>query len=302
MSSSGTHINNFEQTTEIYFSEVLAGKPQTIRRRLADAMESLGFDIIEDQPHIIGRRGARGWGKWYGSADVLDYPMTLTIRFRNVGENSSSVTFDYLIKHGWLNEGEKKIVVQEARTIAALSRVPAISKMCPVCGIDSTDDSKFCRSCGAPLTAESSDLEVLRLMAETRAAKTSVVTTSISTLLGAIGLIVTLFLNIANLAPTKALLPLALLSTLALMFGVLTSFFGWNRLKRALDTPQPNQLSERRQTTEIYSPPEPAVLAEPVGFRSVTEGTTNLLDADKINQDNREPVLVQRKHETNELE
>lgn len=302
MSSSGSHINSFEQTTEIYFSEVLAGKPETIRRRLVDAMESLGFHIIEEQPHIIGRRDAKGWGKWYGSADVLEYATTLTIRFRNVGENSSSVTFDYVIKHGWLNEGDKKIVVQEARTIAALSRVPAISKMCPVCGIDSTDDSKFCRSCGAPLTAESSELEVLRLMAETRSAKVSVISYTFTTLIGTFGLLITLILSVAGIIDAKTVLPLAAISTLTLLFSILTSFFAWNRLKRALDTPQPKQIKGQRQTTEIYTPPEPAALNQAVPFRSITEGTTNLLDPEVIKTDEREPVLVPQKRETNELE
>lgn len=301
MSSSGTHINTFEQTTEIFVSEVIAGRPETIRRRLADAMESLGFDVIEDQPHIIGRRGASGWGTWYASADVLEYPATLTIRFKNVGENSSSVTFDYLIKHGWLNEGDKKIVVQEARTIAALSRAPLISKTCPVCGIDSTDDSKFCRSCGTPLTAESSDLEVLRLMAETRAAKGSIVTSSITSLIGTIGLVVTMIMSFAGIFPLKLAMPFAAISSTVLLVSILASFFGWNRLKRALDTPQPKQLSERRQTTEIYTAPEPAALNEAVPFRSVTEGTTNLLDPEWVKPDEREPVLVSKKRETNEF-
>ncbi len=300
MSSSATHINAFEQITEIYFSEVLAGDAPTIRRRLVDAMESLGFNIIEDHPHIIGRRDAKGWGTWYGSADVLDYAMTLTIRFRNVGENSSRVTFDYLIKHGWLNEGEKKIVIQEARTIAALSRAPAISKMCPVCGIDSIDTSKFCRSCGSPLTSESSELQVLRLMAETRAAKTSVVTNAVTSILGTLGVIITFILTLTGVFPTDVAIVFAAFSTAALLFGILTSLFGWNRLKRALNTPESKELSDKRQAFEPYVAPDGVNEAAP--FRSITEGTTNLLDPQWTKETDNEPVLVTKKRETNELE
>lgn len=300
MSSSATNINAFEQITEIYFSEVLAGDAVTIRRRLTDAMESLGFNIIEDHPHIIGRRDAKGWGTWYGSADVLDYAMTLTIRFRNVGENSSRVTFDYLIKHGWLNEGEKKIVIQEARTIAALSRAPAISKMCPVCGIDSIDTSKFCRSCGSPLTSESSELEVLRLMAETRAAKTSVVTTALSSIIGTLGFGVAFILRLAGIVDSRSMLVIAAISTAILLFSILTSFFGWNRLKRALDTPEPKELTDKRQAFEPYIAPDG--MNEAVPFGSITEGTTNLLDPQWTRESEKEPVFVTAKRETNDLE
>lgn len=302
MSTSPSHSNNFDQTTELYFSEVLAGKPETVRMGLIEAMESLGYDIIEEQPNIIGRRAARGWGKSYMSADVLDYAATLTIRFRNIGETSSRVTFDYLIKHGWLNEGEKKIVVQEARTIAALSRTPAISKMCPVCGIDSTDDSRFCRSCGAPLTSESSELEVLRLMAETRAAKTSVVTTSLTTVAGTAGLLAALGLSITGLLTIDAVFGFAIVSTLLLICGILSSFFGWNRLKSALKVPASTQIPERRPTSELYESPQRATITEGKQYKSVTEGTTNLLNSEWMDPDGREKVLISEKRETNELD
>ena len=173
---------NADQTTEIYIKKVLAGNIESVRRRIVGSMESLGYDIIEDEPNIIGRRGAKGWAAWYASADVLEYAATLTVRLKPVSESSTRVTFDYLIKHPMLNKGEKAVVLQEAKTIAAISKIQAVEKMCSVCETESTDDSRFCRKCGAPLTSEQSEMEVLRMMAEIRAGKTSVVASSISML------------------------------------------------------------------------------------------------------------------------
>ena len=99
MNTVNSSVNSMEQTTELYVKKVLAGNIKTVRLQLIDAMESLDYDIIEEEPNIIGRRGAKGWGTWFGSADVLDYPMTLTVRLKSLSESSTRVTFDYLIKH-----------------------------------------------------------------------------------------------------------------------------------------------------------------------------------------------------------
>lgn len=130
MSKFNSSVNAYEQTTELYLKKVLPGNIKTVRVQLIEAMESLGYDIIEDEPHVIGRRGARGWAVWFGSADVLEYGTTLTVRLKPIGENSMRATFDYLIKHGMLTKGDKAIVIQEAETLAAISKTHAIEKMC----------------------------------------------------------------------------------------------------------------------------------------------------------------------------
>jgi hypothetical protein len=116
------------QATEIYIKKVLAGNVNDVRLRVIAAMEAMGYDVIEDEPNVIGRRGSKGWGTWYASADVLEYAATLTVRLKPVSENSTRATFDYLIKHPMLNKGEKEIVVQEAKTIAALSKNRRLKK------------------------------------------------------------------------------------------------------------------------------------------------------------------------------
>ena len=132
MDNVNSSIYSLDQTTELYFKKVLAGNINNVRLQLINSMESLGYDIIEEEPNIIGRRGAKGWGTWYASADVLDYAAVLTVRLKPIGDNSTRVTFDYLIKHGMLNKGEKNIVVQEAKTLAAISKTHAVEKMCSV--------------------------------------------------------------------------------------------------------------------------------------------------------------------------
>ena len=303
MNTVNSSVNSMEQTTELYVKKVLAGNIKTVRLQLIDAMESLDYDIIEEEPNIIGRRGAKGWGTWFGSADVLEYPMTLTVRLKSLSESSTRVTFDYLIKHPWLNKGEKNIVVQEAKTIAAISKTHAIEKTCSVCETESTDDSKFCRRCGAPLTSEQAELEVLRMMAETRAAKTSVVGSSITMLISTILLLVILLLNNAELIKPKLFIMLLLVGGLGALASIIGSFFGWNRIKRALEKPEiqtphhiPGRIPESLEAGEFQElPPH-----QPVA--SVTEGTTNLLDKEWTNSREKEKVPISRRRNTNDLD
>lgn len=292
------------ETTELYTKKILAGNIETVRLQIIEAVESLGYDIIEEEPNIIGRRGAKGWGTWFGSADVLDYPMTLTIRLKSIGDNSTLVTFDYLIKHPWLNKGEKNIVIQEAKTIAAISKTHAIEKMCSVCETESTDDSKFCRRCGAPLTSEQAELEVLRMMAETRAAKTSVVMGSVFTAASIIFITAALIFILVGNLDFEAISPLIGFGALAGLLALISSFFGWNRLKRALEKPEAEvkHIPPRHTPIESIETGEFEELPPRQPVASITEGTTNLLDEEWINQREKEKVPVSRKRDTNNFD
>ncbi len=291
--------NSTEQTTEIYIKKVLAGNIENVRLQLIGAIETLGYDIVEEEPNFIARCGAKSWGTWYGSADALDYARTLTIRLKSVSGNSTRATFDYSIKHAMLNAGDKNVFAQEAKTIAALSKNQAVEKMCSVCETESTDDSKFCRKCGAPLTGEQAELEVLRLMAETRAAKTSIVSASIAMLISTILLIAIFILNNVELIKPRLFSVLLVLGGLGILTALISSFFGWNRLKRALEIPEsePRRISrnipETLETGEFQQLPPRSVPA------SITEGTTNLLDKEWTNQRAKEKVPVSNKRDTN---
>ena len=192
-----------EQPTEIYVKKMLAGNIEEVRLQLIEAAESLGYDIVEEEPNIIGRIEAKDWGVWAASSNILEYARTIKIRLKSVSPSSTQVTFDYLVKHSVINKGDKSLILQEAETIAAISKMQAIEQLCPVCETEPTDDSKFCRKCGAPLTSERAELETLRMMSETRAGKASVVTSSLMTSISTIALFVVFLLNNAGLLKPK---------------------------------------------------------------------------------------------------
>ena len=181
MASERTHLE-LEPPTEIYAKKVLAGNIDDVRVRLIDAIETLGYNVVEDEPNIIARRGSKGWATWFMSANVLDVATTLTIILKPVGDNSTRAILEFVVKSPIVTKGEKDIILQEAKTIAAISKKQAIEKLCSICETESTDDSKFCRKCGAPLTSEQTEAELLRVMAETRAGKALLTTSAVSTI------------------------------------------------------------------------------------------------------------------------
>ncbi len=280
-----------QQTTEIYLKRVLTGDMETVRARLEAALERLGYDVIEEEPALRGRRGARGWGTWYGSADVLDYAMTLVIRLKPAGPFATRATFDYSIKHPWLSKGEKEVLTREAEAITALATLKAADKMCAACGTESTDDSRFCRRCGAPLVSEQATLDVLRMSAETRAGHTSVVTSTIISLTSLLVTVLTLVaVAVKGTTTVKALALLIALTGIFAFLNFLVGAFAWKRLNGALRLKR-----DERQTVQLHqeqpiSSVEPAALPPPRAGFSVTEGTTELFGGRR----EKEPVRVER--------
>lgn len=274
------------QTTEIYLKRVLAGNIESVRARLGVALERLGYDILEEEPALHGRRAARGWGVWQSSADVLDYPMSLVIRLKSAGEHATHATFDYTIKHPWLSKGEKEVLTHEAEAIVALATARATEKLCTVCGTEATDDSRFCRRCGAPMTNEQAELDVLRMAAETRAGHTSVVTSAILSLATiAIALIAwAVFLKKGAVTVKGLWLVIALMGVLTL-FNFLVGRFAWQRLNAALASKREEIRTLPGSRMQTLPHIEPAALPTRHAGHSVTEGATELLDA----QPNREP-------------
>lgn len=288
--------------TEIYTKKVLAGSVDEVRLRLINAVEQLGYSVIQDEPKIIARRGSKGWATWSMSADVLDVATDLTIFLKSVGENSTRATFEYIVKSPLVTKGEKEIVLQEAKTIAAISKKRLVEKLCSVCETESTDDSKFCRSCGAPLTGEQAELEVLRVMAETRAGK-GLLTTSTVTTIASIVLFLLLFLFSGDIK-AKLIPILFIVGGIGILFSIVTSFFGLNRLKRALSKGE----TQEEQNISINIPDQiqvgenKALPPQQTRPASVTEGTTNLLDEELVNRREKEKVPISTKATTNNLE
>ncbi|HKO96506.1 MAG TPA: zinc ribbon domain-containing protein [Pyrinomonadaceae bacterium] len=267
------------QTTEIYLKRQLVGNVESVSGRLVAALERLGYDVIEEEPAILGRRGGRGWGTWYGSADVLDYSMTVVIRLKPIGDHSTRATFDYKICHPWLSKGDKEIVSREAEAITALATMRSADKLCAACGTESMDDSRFCRRCGAPMTAEQTEVDVLRMAAETRAGHTSVVT---STILSLVSMLIAVLAIVAIAIKGSLSLKgfwgwIAFLGVVSLI-NFFMGWFAWGRLNSALRIKRAEQrvmpVTDAVQTLPASDttalPPARAAL-------SVTEGTTELL-------------------------
>lgn len=284
------------QTTEIYLKRVLAGNIESVRARLGVALERLGYDLLEEEPALHARRAARGWGTWYGSADVLDYPMTLVVRLKSAGEHSTHATFDYTIKHPWLSKGEKEVLTREAEAIVALASARATEKVCAVCGTEATDDSRFCRRCGAPMTSEQGELDVLRMTAETRAGHTSVVTGTMLSLASiAIALIAWLvYLKQGAVSPKGLWFVLCLMGVLTL-FNFLVERLAWRRLNAALAAKKEETRVLPGNRVQTLPHVEPAALPPRHINHSVTEGTTELLKAQTREQ---EPLHLRRGGDT----
>lgn len=282
----------YPYSTEHYLRRVMTGNIEQVRARIVVALETLGYDVLEEHPHLQARIAARGWANAGASADVLDYPRTLTIRFRPLNERTTQVTFDYAIKHPMLSRGEKSVVTREAEAIAELATARMINKMCEVCGTDGTEDSRFCRGCGAPLVSGELALELLQMTAHTRAAHGSVVAANISlmlTLLFAfLSFVITLTRGGSLPKPAILMLVIALISVLCALFSLP---FAWRRLNRALkqnDKSKPHALpaaynaspsSFKGTTTGSLSLPESNATSLSAPPFSVTDSTTELLPA-----------------------
>lgn len=281
------------QTTEIYLKRVLAGNIESVRARLAVALERLDYDLLEEEPALHGRRGARGWGTWYGSADVLDYPMTLVIRLKSAGENSTHATFDYTIKHPWLASTDKEVLMREAEAIVALATTRAAEKVCAVCGTEATDDSRFCRRCGAPMTSEQSELDVLRMAADACAGHTSVVTSVILSLTTiAVALLTWIVFVVKGSVTMKGLaLMIGLMGVLTLL-NCVAGRFAWQRLNAALASKR--EETRRLPGNRVQALPTAEFDALPPRHagQSVTEGTTELLNAQQTRE--QEPIHLRR--------
>lgn len=281
------------ETTEIYLKRVLPGTIESVRLRLSAAMEQVGYDVVEDDPTVRGRRGAKGWATWYGSADVMDYPTTLVIRFKAMGPQTTRVTFDYTVAHQWLMQGEKEILVREAEAIVALASARAADKVCQACGTEAIDESRFCRRCGAPLTNDQAAMELLRIAAESRAAHSSVVT---SVILSALTSILLLIAVAVFWAPRSDLWKFALVTGFFSLLNIIFGRFAWTRLRNALrlKTERPPMPPMVRELPVAELTALPPMSERPA---SVTEGTTEL-----FSQPEREAVpIINDKRDTGSI-
>lgn len=283
--------NIYNQNTEHYLKRVLTGNVASVRLRLSVVLERLDYDFIDDEGEleIQAKRNVRGWAGSYASADVLDYPRTLIIKLKPLSENSTRASFAYTVKHPALNRGEKEVLTREAETIAKLATIRATDKICAVCGTESTDDLRFCRKCGAPMTGDETALEVLRMTAEIRSGHTSVVTSGVIAAATTVVTLAALLTLTASGAIDKGVFWLLLLSLAFSVLNVLVVGFGWRRLNNALKSNNKEQKIIDGKTTQTFARAEISALPpQPASF-SVTEGTTEFL-----NPNEETPTFVNR--------
>ncbi|HEX2491079.1 MAG TPA: zinc ribbon domain-containing protein [Blastocatellia bacterium] len=271
-------------------TRVMAGDAESLRARLADALERMGYRVLNENP-IQARRGASGLARSGCSQDILDYRRSLDVGLKSAGANSTRVTFAYTVKgvySGYITKGDRNTLTREAEAIVALAQSRAAISYCPACGVDGAGGTRFCRQCGAPVaSADPPELDLLHLTADANASFKNIVTGAIFALIGVLAPAL-LFLKIF-LFPNHSLdddlfkLMAILLGTFGAM-GLAFLIPGLWRLGRAIkhrsereELPTPS----RRSFVEDLNSPDAAALPpqsiqHPVQH-SVTEATTGLL-------------------------
>jgi hypothetical protein len=262
----------------------ITGDVDSLTPRLSEAVQKLGYAILSEQP-LYAKRGAKGGARWDCSFEVLDYPTKLTILLKQINEIAVVATFNYEVKsYKHMTKGDRQTLVREAEAIAALASERLSLSACPSCATPVTDDSHFCRRCGAPLVVEVPELEVLRLTRKSRTAYHNLV----------IG-VVTLFVASLLLLPlfwvdTKAAKMLLTFGLAFGAFGLMGFVQGLWQLHFALN-PKPDQEAIARPAPNFTAPLTQALPSVP-SRASVTEGTTELLVSNIGNSERRpaEPI------------
>ena len=261
-------------------TRVVAGSPDVVRVRLAEALERLGFHVLEEQP-LIARRRTRGWGAYGCTTKVRELPTTVLVKLKAAEGSSTQVTFNFTIRGGWLLRGDWRVVAREVDAAVALAVSGGQPGTCSLCGTAAADDSRFCRRCGAPLASyEPAELEALKLTAATEAGTQGVGFGLSFVVLGLLLLLLSVFapgFPVRN--PDKIVALLTVFGwTLAGtgLLGVVKSYFD---MRRALGAARPEQeLGPAASRREGLSASRTGRLPSAPEYVSVTEHTTDLLD------------------------
>lgn len=288
---SGTYDLNGVAEHEV--TRLIPGEIETVRRGLSEALEQLGYRVLDENP-LRARRRASGWGQSGCSTDVLEYQATLQIGLKAISHNTTRATFDYTVKNPMLVEGDRHTLMREAEALIALATARVMPAVCAACGSEAIMISRFCRQCGAPNTqAEPAELEVLRLTANSRAAYHSLIGGG-ALLLGAVAVASIFFLLDQDAVKfAKRVRVIMFLAGIMAACGLPVLLSGFWRLHKMLEVKAEAEISSSLPRRAAVVPntaslPEhktltalpPASHAQEVGL-SVTEGTTDLLPVEK---------------------
>ena len=285
--SSGTTLSDHDLTLAI------PGEVGSVRARLLDAVQKLGYKILGEQP-IYAKRGPQGSACVDCSLNVLDYPTSLTVSLKQTNDLSVLATFSYEIKsYMRMTKGDRQTLAREAEAIVALAAERLEMSACRACGTQVTDESHFCRRCGAPLVLDVPELEVLRLTRNTRGSFHNIV----------FGITV---LSVAALTILPAFMfPGTKISRVLILIGI--AFASWALAMLIQGAWQLHRTLNLKGTTKtLTTSAQPAFKTSvttalppaPINA-SITEGTTELL----LTHDRRHKEVVPRKdHDTAEID
>jgi len=276
-------------------TRIVAGDAESVRARLVDALEQMGYRVLNESP-IHARRGASGLAKSGCSQDILDYRRSLDVGLKSAGANATRVTFAYTVKgvySGCITRGDRHTLTREAEAIVALAQSRAALSHCPACGAEGAGGTRFCRQCGAPIAAaDPPELDLLRLTADANASYKAIVAGAICILTGLLVPALFFLFKHDTMSVEKLLKLTALLVGFVSGPGLAFLIAGLWRLARTIRLkPEELPAPSRRGSVEGANPPNTAALPpqsiqQPIQH-SVAEATTGLL-----------PQEVQR---TNEL-
>ena len=271
----------------------ITGDVESLRPRLLDAVQKLGYTVLGEQP-IYAKRGAQCGARYNCSFEAIDYPTRLTISLKQINDIAVVATFSYEIKsYKHIANGDRQTLQLEAEAISALASQRFSRSACPACATPVTDDSHFCRRCGAPLEVEVAELEVLRLTRKSRAAFHNLVIGVLLTLVAAV-----LMLPMIWVEPKLFKILLMLASTAGLL-AIMTLSQGLWQLNSTLN-PKPSQDMKVLPGTTVRSRATQA-LPDARELLTVTEGTTELL-VPAPRRDDRSPEPLAKVLDTGEVD
>lgn len=252
----------------------IPGDVASVRARLIDAIQQLGYKVLGEQP-IHAKRSAQSSARFDCSLNVLDYPTLLTISLKQANDVSVLATFNYEVKSCMrMTKGDRQTLAREAEAITALATERLAISACRVCGTQITDESHFCRRCGAPLVLDVPELEVLRLTRKTRDSYHNIFIGLFALVLGIISIWLGLLISGLNRSP---LLWVGLgLGAYALSVLLQGTWQLHHTLNPKITTKNVTTGARPAFKTSVTTalPPAPARV-------SVTEGTTELLHREK---------------------
>lgn len=246
----------------------IPGDVTTVRLRLVEAIQKVGYKVLGEQP-LYAKRASQCSASWECSLNALDYPTELTISLKQTNDAAVLATFNYEIKsYVRITKGDRQTLAREAEAIAALAIERSEIAACRACGTKVTDESHFCRRCGAPLVLDVPELEVLRLTRNSRGSYHNIVAGTVLLLVTALVFItVTIIMEGGIFAPLFwTAIPLA-------AYALFLLFQGTWQLHRTLN---PKGTKNLATTTQAAFKSSVTTALPPAGV-SVTEVTTSLL-------------------------